>query len=114
MEFGEGLNKLKRYTNALTPVASSAEDAEKDTNKWIREFERDASAVLEFVYNTQLEHAACKWVRAARPKSQGAMLVLSCYPWCPACQVNAHAEGSALSEGGTRKGAELVSLLPCP
>lgn len=79
MEFGEGLNKLKRYTDSLSPLQPGSEDAEQDTNKWIREFERDASAVLEFVYSTQLENAACKDTRELKPNQEprchGAFLV---------------------------------------
>ena len=45
MELGEGLTKLRRAGFENGPL---------------HDFEREASAVLEFVYNTQLEHAACE------------------------------------------------------
>jgi hypothetical protein len=44
VELGEGLTKLRRVGLEKGPLHA---------------FEREASAVLEFVYNTQLEHAAC-------------------------------------------------------
>lgn len=45
VELGEGLTKLRRVEFGHGPL---------------HDFEQEASAVLEFVYNTQLEHAACK------------------------------------------------------
>ncbi|CAI5537171.1 unnamed protein product [Closterium sp. Naga37s-1] len=53
MEFGEGVNKLRRAiatTGGGGPSGSFAA------------FEAEAGAVLEFIYNTQLEHAACSEV----------------------------------------------------
>ncbi|CAI5972566.1 unnamed protein product [Closterium sp. NIES-64] len=53
MEFGEGVNKLRRAiatTGGRGPSGSFAA------------FEAEAGAVLEFIYNTQLEHAACSEV----------------------------------------------------
>lgn len=44
VELGEGLTKLRRIQLGCGPL---------------HDFEQEASAVLEFVYNTQLEHAAC-------------------------------------------------------
>lgn len=46
MELGEGLTKLRRADFQQGPL---------------HDFEREASALLEFVYNAQLEHAACKF-----------------------------------------------------
>ena len=45
MELGEGLTKLRRL---------------KLTRGGLYEFQEAAGAVQEFIYNTQLEHAACK------------------------------------------------------
>ncbi|KAG0564719.1 hypothetical protein KC19_8G133800 [Ceratodon purpureus] len=44
VELGEGLTKLKRADFQEGPL---------------HDFEREASALLEFIYNAQLEHAAC-------------------------------------------------------
>lgn len=44
VELGEGLAKLRRANFEAGPL---------------HEFEREASAVLEFIYNAQLEYAAC-------------------------------------------------------
>jgi hypothetical protein len=44
IQFGEGLHKLRR---------------QRLRYGGLHEFEQDMSALLEFVYNTQLEHAAC-------------------------------------------------------
>ncbi|CAM6118996.1 unnamed protein product [Calypogeia fissa] len=44
VELGEGLTKLRRVQLGCGPL---------------HDFEQEASAVLEFVYNTQLEYAAC-------------------------------------------------------
>jgi len=44
VELGEGLTKLRRADFQEGPL---------------HDFEREASAVLEFIYNAQLEHAAC-------------------------------------------------------
>ncbi|BBN03657.1 uncharacterized protein MPTK1_2g25240 [Marchantia polymorpha subsp. ruderalis] len=44
VELGEGLTKLRRVGFVSGPL---------------HDFEQEASAVLEFIYNTQLEHAAC-------------------------------------------------------
>lgn len=52
LEFGEGLNKLRR-TVANTCGSSSGNSGS------FEKFEREMTAVLDFVYNTQLEHAAC-------------------------------------------------------
>jgi len=46
MELGEGVCKLRKMNFEDGPF---------------HEFERDVSAVLEFVYQTQLELAACKF-----------------------------------------------------
>lgn len=53
MELGEGLNKLRRYT-------TSQQGARNSQTQWVAAFVQDASTLLEFLYNTQLEHAACK------------------------------------------------------
>lgn len=45
VELGEGLTKLRRVGFVSGPL---------------HDFEQEASAVLEFIYNTQLEHAACE------------------------------------------------------
>jgi len=47
VELGEGLTKLKRADFQEGPL---------------HDFEREASAVLEFIYNAQLEHAACEFI----------------------------------------------------
>lgn len=44
MELGEGLNKLRRFGTQGSPLS---------------DFEQGVSEVLEFLYNTQREHAAC-------------------------------------------------------
>eukprot|EP00850_Spirogloea_muscicola_P007509 SM000038S14322 [mRNA] locus=s38:233556:234823:- [translate_table: standard] len=44
VELGEGLNKLRRLPSRAGPF---------------RDLEHQASALLEFIYSTQLEHAAC-------------------------------------------------------
>jgi hypothetical protein len=46
VELGEGLVKLRRANFEEGPL---------------HEFEREASALLEFIYNAQLEHAACEY-----------------------------------------------------
>ncbi|GJP47180.1 hypothetical protein CLOM_g6403 [Closterium sp. NIES-68] len=50
MEFGEGVNKLRRAIAATGGGGPSGS---------FGAFEREAGAVLEFIYSTQLEHAAC-------------------------------------------------------
>ncbi|CAI5465757.1 unnamed protein product [Closterium sp. Yama58-4] len=53
MEFGEGVNKLRRAIAATGGGGPSGSFAA---------FEAEAGAVLEFIYNTQLEFAACSEV----------------------------------------------------
>jgi len=82
----DGVRGRPEQAQAITRMRSArlrpgSADAEQDTNKWIREFERDASAVLEFVYSTQLENAACKKTHEPRPNRQ------VCYCCCPSATV---------------------------
>lgn len=59
VELGEGLTKLRRADFQEGPL---------------HDFEREASAVLEFIYNAQLEHAACEFTHFCHFSSQNILL----------------------------------------